>query len=71
MLYLIILGFNLIYLNVNAASYIMGTSGTQSTTIYDDGGSGSNYSDNIADVRYTFNCEAGKHIRIRFNSQPY
>lgn len=59
----------------------MGTSGTQSTTItaligspdtfYDDGGSGSNYSDNIADVRYTFNCEAGKHIRIRFNSQPY
>lgn len=78
LLHIIILGFNLLFLNVNAASYTMGTSDSQSSTVsalissldtfYDNGGSGSNYSDNITDASYTFNCASGKYIRIRFNS---
>lgn len=78
LLHLIILGFNMINLKVHATSYTMGTSGSQSATItaligspdklYDNGGSGSNYSDNIAGASYTFNCGVGKYVRIRFNT---
>lgn len=61
-----------------AATYTMGTSGSQSATVtatsgtpdkfYDNGGSASNYSASITSVTYTFNCAAGKYIRIKFNT---
>lgn len=56
-------------------TYTMGTSGSQSATIsnnsedtpdkyYDNGGSGSNYSNNV-NATYTFNCAAGKYVRMK------
>jgi hypothetical protein len=64
-------------LNSLAATLTMGTSGSQSATItatsaspdkfYDNGGSGSNYSSSVT-ATYTFNCAAGKYIRIKLNS---
>lgn len=63
--------------DVFAVTYTMGTSGSQSATItatsgapdkfYDDGGSGSNYSDGISSVSYTFNCAGGKYVRLKIN----
>jgi hypothetical protein len=62
---------------VHAATYTMGTSGSQSATItatsgspdkfYDNGGVGSNYSNGITSVTYTFNCAGGKYVRMKMN----
>ena len=75
--YLVVL-FWMISICVNATTYTMGTTGSQSATItaisgspdkfYDNGGSGGNYSSSIASVTYTFNCAAGKYVRLKFNS---
>ncbi|MBI1835701.1 MAG: hypothetical protein HYR91_00395 [Flavobacteriia bacterium] len=69
--------FFLVFIDSFAATYTMGTSGSQSATItatsgspdkfYDNGGSGSNYSNSV-DATYTFNCAAGKYVRIKVNS---
>lgn len=72
------LSFLVIFSNFSlAATYTMGTSGSQSATItatssspdkfYDNGGSGGSYSSNVS-ATYTFNCSSGKYIRIKINS---
>lgn len=64
-----------------AATYTMGTSGSQSTTIsatsgapdnfYDNGGSGANYSNNISGATYTFNCAGGNYVRAVISSLSF
>jgi hypothetical protein len=61
-----------------ATTYTMGTSGSQSATVtatsggpdnfYDDGGIGSNYSNNISGAVYTFDCAGGNYVRAKINS---
>lgn len=63
--------------DVKGATYTLGISGSQSATItatsgapdklYDDGGVGSDYSDNV-NATYTFNCAGGKYVRLKVNS---
>ncbi len=76
--FLLFFSFFLFSFNSKVFALSMGISGSQSATIsatsgspikfYDNGGSAVNYSNSIASATYTFNCAAGKYIRIKINT---